>query len=333
MSNRKPITDRNMLSQMRQRINQSLESLMQTNQIRAIPDESGALQTAGTQKVVNHVRVDNESVIENGGAKIVVASGDRPAGVGTGYGRIGATPDSQATSAVRISCGPMRRTPVQDGTSVDPSFSSDGATLYVSDVTDVDTNVGFCDGPLGNHSTESTVVGAADQIRFFGYNGIQFSTGVPNFATGIDGGITTSVGGRIPPAPKIVFSAGNTDGEQFIMGFDEDSDEYVNIIQPVVKGENMEACIKDLADILDKVCGMLERIAVMQGALYANLGVQVPPIINPHMPAVASTMVVEDYARFLQSISQLRLNKVFWQSRYCVPGSPKRISSTNVFTS
>ena len=328
----RPILDRSRLSRLRQNITRTLNSLVETNTVNQIPDSSGVMQTAGTQKVVNHIEALNEHVIQNGPAKIVLGA-DRPAGLGTGYGRDGAAPDSQSTSAIRMSCGPMRRTPVDDGASVDPSFVSDGATFYMSDMTDVDTNVGFCNGPLGNHTAESSIVQVADQVRVFGFNGIQFSTGVPDFATGIDGGITTSMGGQIPPAPKIVFSAGNTDGEQFIIGFTEAENEHINIIQPVVKGENMEACIRELASIIDKICGALERIAVMQGALYANLGVQIPPIINAHMPAVATTMIIEDYAKFLPSISQLRLDKVFWENRYCVEGSPKRVSSTNVFTS
>lgn len=328
----RPVLDNSRLSKARRAITRTLNTLIETNLVNQIPDSSGVMQTQGTQKVVNHIQADNEHVMKQGGAKITLGS-DRPAGLGTGYGRIGAAPDSQATSAVRISTGPMRRTPVDDGTAVDPSFVSDGATLYISDMTDADTNVGFCDGPLGNHMAESSVIATADQIRFFGYNGIQFSTGTPGFATGIDGGITTSIGGRIPAAPKIVFSAGNVDEEEFIMGFTPEDNEFINVIQPIVKGENMEACIRDLAVIIDKVCGALERIAVMQGALYANLGIQVPPVINPHMPAGCTMMVIEDYAKFLPSISQLRLDKVFWESRYCVEGSPKRVSSTNVFSS
>jgi hypothetical protein len=217
--------------------------------------------------------------------------------------------------------------------------------MYLSNITDVDTNLGFCDGPLGNKKAQSTVAGTADQIRFFGYNGVQISTGMPNVKSGIPGGMTTSTGGKIERAPPIVLAAGNTDGKKPLYGLPgKFADEEVSNIQGVAKGENLQACVRELAEMLDKMMGALIRLAiyqggfaavlgVYQGGFAAVLGVTIPPGIQPHHAVAAGYMVNETYASFISSLISLRLEKVFWETMYCSEGSPKNITSTNVFTS
>jgi len=325
------ITDLSQLSEFRQELHKKLETLIRENQtINILPGtNSGLNQTTGISKFINHIRANNETVIGDS----IYISADRPAGRGTGYGSKGAVPNSQATESIRLVAGRMRRTPVEDGTHVDPSFASDGATLYISDMTDVDTNIGFCDGPLGNKKSQSAIAGVADQIRFFGYNGIQFSTGLPAGIKGMPKGITTSAGGTIPKAPRIVFAAGNVDSTTDIFGLKEEDDESVNVIQGIAKGENLEACISDLASIIDKLIGSLERLALMQGAMYSLEQIQLPAGVNPHLPAAKGVAVIENYAKFLASISALRINKSTWQLEYLEDLAPKKLSSTNVFTS
>ena len=331
MANNIKITDQSQLSEFRQELHKKLETLIKENQTVNILSgvKSGLNQTNAVSKFVNHVRANNEAIIEN----TIYIGADRPAGRGTGYGSKGASPNSQATEAIRLVAGRMRRTPVEDGTHVDPSFASDGATLYMSDMTDVDTNIGFCDGPLGNKKAQSAIAGVADQIRFFGYNGIQFSTGMPAGVKGITNGITTALGGSIPKAPRIVFAAGNIDSTTDIFGLKEEDNEEVNIIQGIAKGENLEACVSELANILDKIVGALERLALMQGAMYSLEQVQLPAGINPHLPAVKGVAVIENYSKFLASISALRVEKTTWELAYLEELSPKKLSSTNVFTS
>jgi len=70
----RPILDRSRLSRLRQNITRTLNNLVETNTVNQIPDSSGVMQTAGTQKVVNHIEALNEQVIENGPAKIVLGA-------------------------------------------------------------------------------------------------------------------------------------------------------------------------------------------------------------------------------------------------------------------
>ena len=332
MTTSKKMFDLSYLSDYRQTLHTSLGTLIKQNQtINIVPDNSGPSQTNTPSRYVNRIRALNETII----AKHIKIGPDRPFGRGTGYGSKGANPDSLPTESVDITVGAMgRRAKVlKDGTHVDPSIA-DAARFMISDITDVDKNMGFCDGPLGNKAAQSAIYGGADQVRFFGYDGIQFSTGMPQGHKGLKGGISTSMGGKISRAPKIVFSAGNTDGSTPVFGLPGIlSDDEVSVIQGLAKGENVEACIADLAVILDKLQGALIRLAIFQGIFANILGITVPPGIQPHHAAAAGPMVNETFNKFIDSVIQLRLDKVFWNNTYCSVGSPKRLASTNVFTS
>jgi hypothetical protein len=328
----KKMYDLNHLSEWRQTLHKSLETLIKQNQnINIIPDNSGPSQTNTPSRHVNRIRAQAETIF----GECIKIGPDRPFGRGTGYGSKGANPDSLATETVDIAVGAMRRSSkvLEDGAFADPSIA-DAARFTISDVTDVDKNMGFCDGPLGNKKAQSAIGAAADQVRFFGYDGIQFSTGAPEGHKGIAGGITTALGGKVSRAPKIVFSAGNVDGTTPTFGLPgTEADEEVPVIQGIVKGANMEACIRDLADILDKLNGALIRMAIYQGAFAGILGITIPPGIQPHHAAAAGPVMQETFGKFIDSIIQLRLDKVFWNNTYVSDGSPKRVSSTNVFTS
>jgi hypothetical protein len=328
----KKMFDLSHLSEWRQELHKSLETLIKQNQtINIIPDNSGPSQTNAPSRYVNRINALNETQF---GESIRIGT-DRPFGRGSGYGSKGATPDSMQTEAVDIAVGRMRRSSkiLADGTYADPSIA-DAARFTISDVTDCDTNMGFCDGPIGNKKAESTIYGGADQVRFFGFNGIQFSTGMPEGHKGLKNGINTALGGKVSRAPKIVFSAGNAGGTTPTFGLPgTEADEEIPVIQGIAKGQNVELCINELAVILDKLSGALIRMAIYQGAFAGILGITIPPGIQPHHTAAAGPVMQETFSKFIDTLIQLRLDKVFWNNTYVSDGSARRVSSTNVFTS
>ena len=159
------------LSVHRQELNTTLENRISANRtVNFIPDNSGLLNTQVPQKNIRHLRAANEKVIENGNANsFIIMGGDRPAGLGSGYGGRGASPDSQGTNRIELTVGRMARanrgTGAADGTIADPSPFGDAAKIYVSDMTDADTNFGFCNAQLGNQTAQSAIVNFADQLR------------------------------------------------------------------------------------------------------------------------------------------------------------------------
>ncbi len=314
--------------------------LQSNGNVNFAPDNSGLLNTYVPQKNIRHIRATNERVIQQeSGNAFLIFGADRPAGVESGYGGRGASPDSQGTNRIELTVGRMNRANngrgADDGSLVDPSPFGDAAKIYIADMTDADTNFGFCDGQLGNQTAQSAIVNFADQLRYFGVNGVQISTGTPRGARGFGRrGIRTSRGGRILRAPPIVLAAGNADYRTPIRGLPGISaDQSVETLQGVAKGANTEECIRELSNILDNVMGALIRMSIFQGAFAAILGITVPPGIQPHHAAAAPTMVQETFESFINSLVQLRTNKVFWELRFCNEDSPQRISSRNVFSS
>ena len=289
----------------------------------------GPLNTGTPSKLISHIRTASETVLQNGDRNAFIIFGeDRPAGRGMGMGGIGASPNSKGTNRITMTVGRMARAsggegPV-DGAFTDPSPFGDAAKIYMSDMTDADTNFGFCDSEVGNVKGQSAIVNFADQLRFFGVGGVQISTGQPQAKIGPNG-VTNTLGEKMSIAPPIILSAGNVDYRQKIGD--------LPVIQGVTKGDTMIKCIRELGTLLDEVIGALIRMGTYQGIFAAALGVQVPPIINPHYPAICGIMARETFETFLTTLVSLRASKGVWATTYCNDKSPMCIKSTNVFAS
>lgn len=294
----------------------------------------GPLNTGAPAKIVNFTKSNSETLMNHNNSCIVFGE-DRPHAKGSGYGGIGASPNSKGTNRISLIVGRMARAAggigPEDGTFADPSPFGDAATIYISDITDPDKNFGFCDSEVGNVKGESAIVNFADQIRIFGVGGVQISTGQPQAKTGPKG-VTNSQGGKMPVAPPIILSAGNVD---YIQKHPLETGPFseIPVIQGVVKGDTMILCIRKLAEILDDIIGALIRLGTFQGIFAAALGIQVPPAVNPHYPAICQSMTRETFESFLMTLISLRTEKGAWENNYCNDRSAKLIKSTNVFAS
>ena len=316
------------LDELRRSVRKSLQEKIEEN-ISVNVVERGPLNTGAFHKIINHIRA------QNGTRNAYIIFGeDRPAGRNSGYGGEGASPYSKGTNRVEIVVGKMARANQgkgpSDGTYADPSPFGDAAKIYISDMTRADENFGFCEAQIGNIKGQSAIVTFADQVRIFGVGGVQISTGQPQAKTG-PSGVSDSVGNKLPIAPPIILSAGNVD-YTVKNPFKTGPYEEVPVLQGVVKGETMIMCMRELAWMLDKVIGALIRMGAYQGVFAATLGIQVPPVINPHYPAICGTLTKETFAGFLQTLASLRVEKGAWETNYLERGS-KLIKSTNVFTS
>tara|TARA_R110002020_G_scaffold93344_2_gene225227 strand:- start:12517 stop:13515 length:999 start_codon:yes stop_codon:yes gene_type:complete len=296
----------------------------------------GPLNTGVASKIISHIRSGAETIMQNGDRNAFIIFGeDRPAGRGSGYGGIGASPSSKGTNRITLTVGKMARASggegPKDGTFADPSPFGDAAKIYIADMTDADKNFGFCDTEVGNVKGQSAIVNFADQVRIFGVGGVQISTGQPQAKTGPDG-VTNSQGGKMPLAPPIILSAGNVD---YIQKHPMSDGPYsqIPVIQGVVKGDSMILCIRKLAEILDDIIGALIRLGTFQGIFASALGIQVPPAVNPHYPAICQSMTRETFESFLMTLISLRTEKGAWENNYCNDRSVKLIKSTNVFAS
>ena len=88
-----------------------------------------------------------------------------------GMGGIGASPYSKGTNRITMTVGRMARAaggvgPV-DGAFTDPSPFGDAAKIYIADMTDADTNFGFCDSEVGNVKGQSAIVNFCRSTKVF----------------------------------------------------------------------------------------------------------------------------------------------------------------------
>lgn len=336
MSNGKKLsTDFSKLDQARQRIITKIQNLVERNNApNFAPASSGLYNSNVPQKIFSINQLPSSQIIKNpkGNADIQIGS-ESVAGLTFGYGYTGTSIDSMGNNSIALRTGRMNRAKgAEDGDIIDASPFGDAATFYQADMTDCDTNFGFCDGPLGNRKAQSAIVGFADQIRLFGLNGIQISTGQPKGAKFGPKGIRTSRGGAIEKAAPIVLSAGNRDGWTGIFG--KRLPGATKVIQGVTKGENMVDCMEELSEIVEDLLHAMIRMAAIQELLTAGQGIQMPPVINAHYGPLTTKAVEETHNKFIKSLVAITKTKAKWHSTYLKDsGSPRFIRSKNVFSS
>ena len=179
--------------------------------VTSIPDNSGLAHTHVERPVTNYIAASNQVSVNTDNAAIVLGT-DRPSTIASGKGAIGA----QNAATIDLVTGRMssarKGDGVEDGTFVNPSFSTDAARIYISQLTDVDLNFGLADGNLGSVTDRSAIALKADGVRIIGRSGIKIVTGRAPFKGMGSDGETNSLGGTVPIAPPIELIAGNNDG-------------------------------------------------------------------------------------------------------------------------
>ena len=115
---------------------------------------------------------------------------------------------------------------------VENSFAADAARIYISQMTDVDSNFGLAEGQVGKKDARSAVAIKADGVRIIGREGVKIVTGRSHAFSGVgQHGELLSTGGSIKqPAPPIELIAGNND----------------KYLQGVARGENVRDALRQL---------------------------------------------------------------------------------------
>jgi len=306
--------------------------------VNKVPSDSGLLHTDSwaNTKLAQFKQARNEKVLNKNGAYVVLGT-DRPSSLASGYGAKGS--DRAATidlvvgrmSSVKDGDGP------KDSTFVDNSFAADAARIYISQLTDVDTNFGIAEGSIGNIKGRSAIGLKADGIRIFGREGIKIVTGKGNNWEGFGNkGETNSLGGKISqPAPGIELIAGNNVEPRTVYGGMFNPTEKIEALQPITLGYNTRDALKELSGILDEVLGALINLTLIQvttnTAAAAGFGA-----IGIYPPAAAASATIGGTTStglpnmVLNPLYQTRANKLMWEINYLSPFSYKYICSRSV---
>jgi hypothetical protein len=205
------------------------------NKLASLPEESRAKVSgvAGRKSVepqIMYIRAQSEHVIKNDNGSFIVLGRDRVRGRKSGYGGEGHT-QCAAIDMVVGRGGSDVSYLGSDGKSLytDPDFQKDAARIYISQKADIDDylllgETGLVQDPPAKGGSAVALV--ADDIRVVSRSSIRLVTMMGGNSS--KGGANDTVGG-------ITLVANNDTSD----------------IQPLVKGKNLVAALKELVDLID----------------------------------------------------------------------------------
>jgi len=301
--------------------------LKQGSPINVLPDTSGLIQTDGPTPRISFRPAPGQKIIKNRNSYIVFGK-DRPTNLPSGYGGKGAL----GCDTIDIVVGRMSSIPSVNtrkrATIIDNHFGADAARIYISQLTDIDTNFGIADGIAGNAKARSGIGIKADVVRLVGREGIKIVTGKAPFPGFGFSGERNALGGLIrQPAPKIELIAGNNSGSEEVEGGIFMLREKVDNLQPIIKGANMVAALKDLQSMLENMMASIFNLAVVSTA-FASV-VSVSPF--PHHSVAGSMTATQLLDTVVNNIWQQRINSNLWEANYCYPFGYRYVCSRSVY--
>jgi hypothetical protein len=265
------------------------------------------------------ITAKSEREIRKGNSWIVLGR-DRPADVKTGYGGLG----HHRAASIDICVGPQGRDVTEwdrkkrEKVVVDPNFQKDAARIYVSAKSDIDENFQLADGKIGNVKGKSAIGIKADGIRIIGREGVKIIT---------KGGDTkNSRGCRMSSVAGIDLIAGNDDID----------------LQPLVKGKDLANGLKQLADLMNALNGIL--VGFMNSQMAFNRAIMkhhhYSPFFGKPTTAPWDTLMPQGVQAAMDqvgtSLADLALHKTNltnWKFNYCEPAGSlyfnSRMNNTN----
>lgn len=300
-----------------------------------IPSDSGLCQSDVMEATPIFNKPSDGKVLEYKNTYIVFGR-DRPSELCSGFGRSG----TQYANTIDIVVGRMSGNrakcggkPIDNGTYVENDFVADAARIYVSQLTEVDTNFGLAIPSGDAPHIGSAIAMKADALRLIGREGIKIVTGG---ALGVSE--TNSRGCGFQPAATIDLIAGNFtepntgDGNYVVPG------PRVDTLQPILKGKNTKDALRDLSQILNELWSAVNWMAIIQNQMCTTMmasPVGPAPIfggggVGAVVAASAATATNLLSTWVMNPLSQTRNNKMVWERNYLEPYGHKYICSKNV---
>ena len=135
-----------------------------------------------------------------------------------------------------------------------PDFFKDAARIYISQKSDIDDYFDLAKGKIGNHKSKSAIAMKADGIRIIGREGVKIVTKSQG---------KNSADGSLNFAGIDLIALNNTDN----------TNTADLSIQPLVKGDNVLKAIKELAELQEKLRGVLYHFMDAQNSFNEKLKV------------------------------------------------------------
>lgn len=314
------------------------ERIKQKKQVNTTPSDSGLMHAdnAAAQLGPQYKSAPSEKIMSKNGAFIVLGS-DRPTSMASGYGAKGSNKAASIDLVVGRMSSARGGKGVKEKTHVDNNFAADAARIYISQLTDIDTNFGIVEGSVGNSKARSAIGIKADGVRVFGREGVKIVTGRGNNWKGFGPkGETNSLGGKISqPAPGIEFIAGNNTESRKVWGGSETPIETIETLQPIAMGYNTRDALRELGEIVEEIMGALINLGLVQmsvntasAAAFASTGIYPPHGIAAGIIGSANSALLP--ITVMSPLYHARVNKTMWEFNHLSPVGYKYICSRSV---
>jgi len=274
----------------------------------------GVLCSNLIEPVPNYRKAPCETIVSEGSAKNnqwIVMGRDRPSSLSSGYGGMGHAKCGTIDIVVGRS---FQDLPTHEPESGDPNyiendFRKDAARIYISQKTDIDRNFSLKKGGVGFSDGKSAIGIKADAVRIIGREGIKLVTATDDY---------NSVGGGVTRVKGIDLMAGNRSYS----------------LQPLVKGNYLLACLKEMQQHVGELAGSIDSLAQKQIALDAVLAAHVhPTAAGPTLPSVelaaaASADAIAIAATDIPTHMNIMVNQTYTDMDYLTRGGAKYILSS-----
>ena len=294
----------------------------QETPVHAVDPHSGLYQSNVQEPVRNFIAGNSSYVLSDPGKNSGIVFGyDRPSTLASGLGGIGA----QGTNTIDIVAGRLSSTrSLKDGALVNNSFGGDAARIYISQRTDLDTNFGLELGQAGELGPRSGIGIKADTVRLIGREGVKIVSGRSFAFKGMGrNGETNAAGGKLSqPAPPIELIAGNSKYVSSLLPGGKD----IMVLQGVGKGENIRDAMRELADAIEGLYSIVEKMFIFNTAFFSVAA-------QPFGLIPACTAAGLSYTAFIGfplHFSRADIN--VWKTNYTQPYGDKYVTSRNVFS-
>ena len=264
-----------------------------------------------SEPLPQYLSTPSEKVIANRNNATIVLGRDRPASRLSGYGGSGEGSAGSIDLVVgRMGARPMTKAKNGQQVYLDPNFRTDAARIVISQKTDIDNNFRLADGQVGNAERRSGIGIKADGVRIVAREGIKLVTKTDR---------RNSQGGKIDSMAGIDLIAGNDDDD----------------LQPLVKGESLEACLKDVIKQMKKLAGIVDAILVSQMKMNTKVMTHfhyspfyaMPTTPSPPVVAQGASTLADHISKGKASLYMYRLNLMFLENKYLLPAGKKYINS------
>jgi hypothetical protein len=290
----------------------------------------GPMHTRVPQPRVIYDKAENEKVISKENAYIVFGT-DRPSTKASGFGGQGAISDTIDIVVGRLASGRGGKGPC-DEVYTGNNFAADAARIYISRLTDLDTNFGVATDKLAEPFARSGIAIKADHVRIIGREGVKIVTGGMQGVTGYGlKGETNSRGGRLSQGHKIDLLAGNNTGTRRVWGGLFNPIDKIEYLQPITKGDNMVRCLEELSEVIDNLLAAILNLAIMTTMGFSSIAVaasanpftlNIAPAPTPAITLIGSWVTAPTY--------QTRVKKTNWETNYLNSNAHRYICSRNV---